>query len=153
MRIIDFVDPAAVLFRLESDTRVGVVGELARGLADAYPDLDRARAQSALEDRERLGTTGIGHGVAVPHGKLSRAHAVVGLIALSQRGVDVAAPDRRPARIFVAVISPVRRRTMHLEVMATIARELGSQALRRRLLTAADPAEVYGVLADASFIA
>jgi nitrogen PTS system EIIA component len=153
MRIIDFVDPAAVLFRLDSDTRAAVVGELARGLASAYPALDHARALAALEERERLGTTGIGRGVAVPHGKLREAEAVVGCVALSRQGVDVGAPDRRRARIFVAVLSPARQRTAHLAAMATIARELASQTLRRRLLAAADAAEVYGVLADAAFIA
>ena len=75
MRIIDFVDPAAVLFRLDSDSRAAVVGELARGLASAYPALDPARVQAALEERERLGTTGIGRGVAAPHGKLREAEA------------------------------------------------------------------------------
>ncbi len=153
MRIIDFVEPGAVRFRLDSDTRAGVIGELARGLASAYPALDPARVRAALEERERLGTTGIGRGVAVPHGKLAGAEAVVGFVALSRRGVDVAAPDRRPARIFVAVLSPARQQTAHLAAMATIGRELASQALRRRLLEAADAAEVYGVLADAAFIA
>ena len=153
MRIIDFVDPTAVIFRLESEARPEVVRELAWGLADAYPRLDPAAALSALEQRERLGTTAIGHGVAVPHGKLPKGDAIVGLIALSRRGVDVAAPDRRPARIFVAFLSPSRKRTAHLDAMASIARELSSQALRRRLLAAADASEVYGLLSDAAFIA
>jgi PTS system nitrogen regulatory IIA component len=153
MRITDFVSPGAVLFRLRSERRDGVIDELARGLAAAYPGLDEVRVRAALEERERLGTTGIGHGVAVPHGKVLEAKAVVGMLALSSQGVEVAAPDRRPARIFVAVLSPARQRTAHLEAMATIARELASSRLRKRLLAAADGTEVYGVLSDAAFIA
>jgi nitrogen PTS system EIIA component len=153
MRFTDFVAPGAVLFRLSSARRDGVIGELASAIAAAYPALDEARVHAALKERERLGTTGIGHGVAVPHGKVREVKSVVGLVALSSRGVDVAAPDRRLARIFVAVLSPVRPRTAHLAAMATIARDLASPELRKRLLAAADSGEVYGVLSDAAFLA
>jgi PTS system nitrogen regulatory IIA component len=153
MRITDFVAPAAVLHRLGSTTRPEVIEELARGLSAAYPPLAAPRILAALVERERLGTTGIGNGVAVPHGKLSGTDAVVGMVALAGSGVDVGAPDGRPARVFVAVLSPPRNPTAHLEAMAAIGRDLGNAALRKRLLAAANADEIYGILADAAFIA
>jgi PTS system nitrogen regulatory IIA component len=153
MRITDFVDPCAVVFRLRAATREEVLREMAEALAVAHPELRADRVLAVLQERERLGTTGIGQGVAVPHAKLENLSCIVGLVALADQGIDVAAADGRPARIFVAVLSPLRTRTGHLEAMATIGRELGSEPLRRRLLAARGPGEVYGLLADSQIIA
>ncbi len=152
MRIVDFVEPAAVLFRIDAIRRRHALEELATGLARSYDGLDPARVLALLAERERLGTTAIGNGVAVPNATSPHFERLVGLVGLAPHGIDVAAADRQPARIFVAVLSPTRERLRHLEAIEAVERELGHAPLRERLLAAQDADEVYGVLADADIV-
>jgi PTS system nitrogen regulatory IIA component len=152
LHVADLVDPSAVIPRLGSSDLRSALQEIAEGVASSYAGVDAARALRVLEQRDRLGTSGIGNGVAVPHARLAELDRIVGLVAVSPRGVDVRALDGQPARLFVALLSPARENVAHLEAMAAVARDMASARLRERLLAAGDAAEIYGVLRDAEFM-
>lgn len=144
MRLVDFVSPEDGVHRLEAD---GVVREL--GLALARPsDLDPDQLIRLLLRREHVGSTAVGHAVAIPHARTPEVRATVGIIGLSRRGVDFGAPDGLPVHIFVALVSPIHG-GRHLHALAAVARELDA-TLRSRLLRASSAAEVYRLLGGAS---
>jgi nitrogen PTS system EIIA component len=144
MRILDFVSPKDALLRLQADEPAGVVREL--GLALAGPSqLDPDRLIKLLLHRERVGTTAVGHELAIPHARTPEVAATVGVIGLSARGIDFHAPDGLPVHVFVALVSPIHG-GKHLHALAAVTRELADPAVRKRLLQARDAAEAHQLL-------
>lgn len=98
-----------------------------------------------LEEREKLQSTGIGDGVAVPHGTIEGAQGQVGALLLCPGGVDFDAVDDQPAKILFGVVGP-RQAVEHLKVLARISRVLRNGEFRSRLLAEREPAEAYQLL-------
>lgn len=115
-------------------------GLLARGL-EASSD----KILASLEEREALQSTGIGDGVAVPHGILDGIGGQVGALLLCPGGVDFDAIDEQPARILFGVVGP-KRAVEHLKVLARISRVLRNSDFRTRLLAERDPSRAYALL-------
>ncbi len=149
MRITDFVRADAVIHRLAARDRLGALAELAAVAARLDPALDASTVLDVLEAREQLGSTGVGEGVAIPHGRVPRLRSLVGVLALSEVGIDVDAPDRLPARVLVALLVPEHGHGGHLEAMAAISRLFRDEPFRRKLLQAVDAAEVHRLLVEA----
>ena len=113
---------------------------LSTGLS-ASPD----RIRAILEEREAVQSTGIGDGVAMPHGTIETAIGQVGALLVCPGGVEFDAIDERPARILCAVVGP-RQAVEHLKVLARVSRILRSQAFRQSLLDATTATAVYALL-------
>jgi PTS system nitrogen regulatory IIA component len=143
VRIADFVPMTAILHRLAATDARGAVTELALALAKLN-SMDPALVGSLLLEREALGSTGIGHGIAVPHAKLEIPRTI-GVLGLSVPGIDFAAPDGEPAQIFIALLSPAHGGA-HLKALAAVAQDLSDATFRSRLLEAAGAAEVHRLL-------
>ncbi|MCI0339783.1 MAG: PTS sugar transporter subunit IIA [Planctomycetales bacterium] len=136
---------------LAAATRDAALRELTDLLAGAEPDLglDREALVRALVDREALGSTAIGQGIAVPHCKLRGVPRIVGAFGRSAAGVDFQARDGRPVRLFFLVVSPIEASGPHIRVLATISRIAREEALRERLLAAPGAAEIHRALLEA----
>jgi mannitol/fructose-specific phosphotransferase system IIA component (Ntr-type) len=150
VRIIDFVSVEAGetgVHDLRATDAEGVVRELGGILAPlARPSpLEPDHLNALLLRREQVGSTAVGHEVAIPHARTSEVAATVGVIGVSQRGIDFGAPDGLPVRVFVAMVSPIHG-GRHLHAIAAVARELGDPGLRRQLLRAADGADLHRLL-------
>ncbi len=113
---------------------------LVRGL-----DAPRERIVGILEEREALQSTGIGDGVAVPHGVLEGARGQVGALLLCPGGVDFHAIDEKPSRILFGVVGP-KNALEHLKVLARVARIMRNESFRARLLSERDPEAAYALL-------
>jgi len=123
-----------------------VLEELIAPLGVKYPEMDTDQAVRVLLDRERLGTTGIGDGIAIPHGKLEDLEKVIVIVGRSRSGVDFEALDHAPCRIFFLVLAPEQVAGMHLRILAQISRLLKDESFRRQFLAAEDLDSLWTML-------
>jgi len=152
MRIVDFLRPEDVLPDLAGETEEEVLSELARPLS--RHGLDAQEVREILLRREHLGSTGIGDGVAVPHGMLPLGFAAEppGLYASfgrSKTGIDFKALDGKPTRFFFALLVAESGSGLHLQALASVSRIFRNAAFREAILDAKDAAEIYRRIAEA----
>jgi PTS system nitrogen regulatory IIA component len=136
MRIQDIIPPEAVVDGLRAETKEGVLRELSEAVCRRLPSLSPDRLTAILMDREGLGSTGIGEGVAIPHGKIPGIDRLVAVFGRSPGGVQFASLDGKPARLFFLILAPENSAGMHLKALARISRLLKDQRFRGRLLSA-----------------
>lgn len=149
MRLDEYLATQAVSADLSAGTKDDVLAELVGLLVGAHPDIDAGRALAVLRERERLGTTGIGDGVAIPHGKLGGLDRLVVAVGRSRRGVDFDALDQRPCHVFFLLLAPEGAAGQHLRLLAHISRMLKSEDFRNALLNAPDADAFVKLLAAA----
>jgi len=138
MILKDFLDKDLVLPDLRATGKVEVLRELVSVLTRKWPDFNIESAFRVLRDRESLGSTGIGDGVAIPHGKLRDLERIVLVVGRSAEGVGFDALDHKPCHIFFMVLAPEQVAGMHLRILASITRLLKSETFRAGFLTAPD---------------
>ena len=146
MKLSEILAEDSVLPELKSFDKRGVLEELAGAISNHEPSIDEGDLVSVLLERERLGTTGIGDGVAIPHGKLSNIRHPIISFGRSKNGLDFDSIDGQPAHLFCLLIAPENSSGIHLQVLARIAKVLKSSALRKRLMAAGTRKELYKVI-------
>jgi PTS system nitrogen regulatory IIA component len=147
VHIADVLRPDCVIAELSGGTVSSVLSELARPVA-AAEGLELPALTSALLAREKLGSTGIGEGVAVPHCKVPHLASLTACLGRSRAGVDFRAQDGKPTRIFVALFAPERAGAEHLQALARVSRLLKRPEFRKALLDAPDAAAMYKLVVD-----
>ena len=148
VKIAEILDPAAIVADLKGTGKAEVLAELADGLIAANPSLQRGEVLRVLLEREALGSTGIGDGVAIPHGKLKRLDNQLIAFGLSRKGVDFDAMDGKPARLFFMLIAPEDSVGLHLKTLARISKLLKAPLVRERLQRAADRQEIHRIISE-----
>lgn len=148
MKILDIVSPAAVLDDLRAETKEGVLRELSEVISGMVPSLPADRLTSILMERESLGSTGIGDGVAIPHGKVAGIERLVAAFGRSRKGVQFHSLDGKPAHLFFVIMAPEYSAGMHLKALARISRLLKDERFRKSLLEAADADELRRILQE-----
>ncbi|QGY41133.1 PTS sugar transporter subunit IIA [Pseudodesulfovibrio cashew] len=148
MKLGDYLVKDLILPNLTSDSKSGVLMELIAPVGKTEPEVDTDHAVRVLLDRERLGTTGIGDGIAIPHGKLENLEKVIVVAGRSPEGVDFEALDHRPCFIFFLVLAPEQMAGLHLRILAQISRVLKDEAFRKRFLEAEGRDELWNLLQD-----
>ncbi len=131
MKLAEYLDKDLIISDLSARTKPEVLAELVSSLSAKFPGLDSKRVVQVLMDREMLGTTGIGDGIAIPHGKLDSIDQVLVIVGRSQKGVDFASLDHKPASIFFTVLAPSSVVGLHLKLLATVSRLLKDSAFRQ----------------------
>ena len=149
MRLADLVKPQQVVANLKSKEKLEIIQELADLLVDGDGHLSKDEVYRALVERERLRSTGVGSGVAIPHAKVSGLEQLVLAVGLSPRGVEFDAADEKPVHIFMTLAAPVNSTGEHLRALAKIARLCGDVDFRERLLSCSTNEEVYRTLIEA----
>ena len=148
MKITDFLNIHSVIPALTSRDKTAAIEEMAGLLAACHPELDRQKVLDVFLERERISTTAIGEGVAIPHGKLADVEQVLGVFARSPEGVDFASLDGAPTHLFFALIAPQNAAADHLKALARISRLLKDEGFRRRLMEARTQQELYTIIAE-----
>jgi PTS system nitrogen regulatory IIA component len=108
--------------------------------------IPRARVFDSLFDREKLGSTGLGYGVAIPHGRLKNLKDTLCAFVRTQAPVPFEAPDGQPVRLVLAMLVPEHATEQHLELLSDLAQMFSDRELRERLLAAADASAAHGLL-------
>ncbi len=145
MKIVEFLRPDAIIASLSGQTGQAVLGELCRPLASAYR-VEAQRLVDTLLEREKLGSTGIGEGVAIPHGKVAGLPGLIASFGRSTHGIDFRAIDGRPTHLFFTLFAPENSAGAHLKALARISRIFKNPAFREAILKAPDAAEIYRLI-------
>ena len=148
MQITDFLDIRAIDDDLRSSNKPGVLRELVGLALKVEPSLDPNVLVETLERREKLQSTGIGNGVAMPHGSTEIAPRIIGCIGRSKSGVDFQSLDGHPTHLFFTLFIPEAEEGGHLKALARLSRLLKSPGVRERLLGAADSEALFEIIAS-----
>lgn len=133
MRLSELLNPAAISLQLEAHTKNAVLVELVNLLEVAHGLNSSGEILDRVVRREAMMTTGIGNGVAIPHGKARSLDRMVAACAVSQAGIDFEAEDGQPAYLFVLFVSPEKDTTQHVRALANLSRLLKEESVRRDL--------------------
>lgn len=148
MKLLDFLFSGSVSAELESNDKSGVLGELVDILLRNYDSLPRDEILSILLDREKIGSTGIGDGVAIPHGKSSNIPQLMAAFGRSTRGIDFDSIDGKKVHFFCLLLAPEDSIGDHLKALARISRLFKNPEMREQLMQAKDSDEILTILAQ-----
>lgn len=148
MRITEFLKLEAVVSHLAARTKAEVLSELAASVSTVTPAVPLSRIHEVLAEREKIGSTGMEKGVAIPHGRLGELSDLVASFGVSKQGVDFDARDGRPSHFFFALVAPENSAGVHLKALSKVSRLFRSDALRESILAANTPAEIYALIAQ-----
>ena len=137
-----------ISLHLKGTTKVEIINELLDILVKAKKIKDRPAALAAIMDREQKMSTGMKHGIAIPHGKSNTLENLVACIGISDNPVDFDALDHEPCRIFIMTLSPVEKTGPHLQFLAEVSLLFKSSEKRNELLNAKTADEVFKVLSE-----
>ena len=143
---MDILPKRSIIPDLKGKAKKQVLDELIDALLREKPELDRERLMAVLLERERLGSTGIGDGIAIPHGKLKDLDQLVLSFGKSDAGVDFESMDGKPVHIFFLLVAPENCTGIHLRALARIARLLKNTLVRKRLVSVSTQDEIYAVI-------
>ena len=149
MDIAELITPDSVIANLRVASKKQALQELARRAAHVV-DLHERRIFEVLMERERLGSTGLGAGIAIPHGKLPELRRLHGLFARLERSIDFAAVDDRPVDLIFVLLAPENAGADHLKALARISRLLRSAAICGKLRGTDNADALYALLTDGS---
>ncbi len=148
MKISELLNPEAIVADLQAKDKEKALAELTDSLISCEPTLDRGAVIAVLREREKLGSTGIGDGVAIPHGKLAGISELKLVFGRSHTGVDFESMDGQPAHLFFLLIAPEESVGVHLKTLAKISKLLKDAVARKKLLDAPDQQAIYQVILD-----
>jgi nitrogen PTS system EIIA component len=147
MEIADLLAPDRVVLDLRPRDKTQLIAELARIAATHVPDAPATAIEAALSARERLGSTGLGSGFALPHARLEGLRQFVGLFARLARPIDFQAIDAKPVDLLFLLLIPAEA-SDHVGALAAVSRRFREPAIAGRLRKATSPAIAFGVLTE-----
>ncbi len=147
MNLLDILTPESIKAPLESTDKRGVIDELVDVLAGAGQVTQADALKEAVWVREQTRTTGIGHGLAIPHGKCEGVASLAMAIGKPAEPLDFEAIDSQPVKLVVLLASPVDRTSDHIQALARISRLMTLDDFRERIYGADDAAQIYELLA------
>ena len=146
MNLLDILTPESIRAPLKATDKKGVIDELVDVLAAAGKVSDPKSLKDAVWTREQTRTTGIGHGLAIPHGKCAGMANLAMAIGKPAAPMDFQAIDGQPVRLVVLLASPPDRTSDHIQALARISRLMMMDQFRERIYSATTPAEIYELL-------
>jgi len=147
MKITELLSPAAITVNMQATDKNSALVELTNAIVNASDELDREEVLKVLHERERLGSTGIGDGVAIPHGKLKNIDNLLLSFGCSKAGVDFDSMDGKPAHLFFLLLAPEESVGVHLKTLARISKLLKNPGVRSSLLAATDVDTLVNIVA------
>ncbi|MGG7645374.1 PTS sugar transporter subunit IIA [Rhodovulum sp. YNF3179] len=147
MDISDILSPVALKVASNATSKKRLLQDLSELAATTY-GLSASAAFDALQDRESLGPTGVGHGVALPHARLAGLDGVRGVFLRLEKPVDFDAVDRQPVDLVFALFAPEASGVDHLKALALVSRTLRDAAVCAKLRANEDPSTLYAVLTE-----
>ena len=147
MEITDLIKPESIVGDLKATSKKQVLQDLARKAAD-ISGLHERTIFDILMERERLGTTGVGNGIAIPHGKLASLDRLYGVFARLDVAVNFHAIDDQPVDLIFVLLAPELAGADHLKALARISRLLRNKSICEKLRGTNSPDALYALLAD-----
>lgn len=148
MKITDILHEDSIIGKLTSRDKKGVLEELVSVLVEHGRLKSKENPVQVLLERERLGSTGIGDGIAIPHGKLKDIKSMICSFGRTREGIDFQSIDEKPSHLFFLLFAPQESAGEHLQALARLSRILKDGQLRKRLMEAASKNEIYRLIAE-----
>ena len=148
MNLKSILSKDTISLHLKGTTKVEIIDELLDLLVAAKKIDNRTAAYTAIMDREKKMSTGMKHGIAIPHGKSPSINDLVACIGISDAAVDFDALDHEPCRIFIMTLSPVEKTGPHLQFLAEISLLFKSAEKRQQILNSSSSEEVLKILTE-----
>ena len=133
---------------LQAKTKTEVLAELSGMIVKGSPKLDQSQILDVLQKREKLGSTGIGDGIAIPHGKIGALEDLVVAFGRSRNGVAFDSIDGKPVHLFFLLLAPENCTGQHLKALAKISKMLKANNFRRNLMEAKSKSELYKIIIE-----
>jgi PTS system nitrogen regulatory IIA component len=148
MKITDILKREHIIENLVSTDKESTLDELSSFLKDKGMVSNKETLQSALMEREALGSTGIGENVAIPHAKISAIDQIITVFGRSIKGIEFDSLDKKPVHFIYLVLAPMNSSGQHLKVLARISRLLKNKSLRESIIRATEANQIYAIIAD-----
>ncbi len=148
MKITSILNENSIIPELKSRDKNSVIRELAQAVAKIEPSIQGEELYQILLEREKLGSTGIGSGVAIPHGKMSHLNQIVAAFGKSPPGIDFDSQDGEPAHLFFVLVAPENTAGLHLKALAKLSRLLKDSDFRDKLMHAQDAHTLYQAISE-----
>ncbi len=146
MTLLDILSADSTLVDLRGETKEDIIAELVDTLAVGDAISDRDKVLQAVLEREKIMSTGIGDGIAIPHGKSDAVEKLVAALGTQRRGVDFEALDGEPAYVFFLLVSPANVSGPHIKALARISRLLKNDDFKKKLIAAETAAEIIEII-------
>ncbi len=147
MEIAELITPESVIPNLKVTSKKQALQELAKRAATLF-DIGEREVFEVLLEREKLGTTGVGNGIAIPHGKLADLGTLYGLFARLERPVDFDSIDERPVDLIFLLLAPENAGAEHLKALSRVSRVLRDKGVCNKLRATDTPEALYSLLTD-----
>lgn len=147
MKIMDVISKETILADLKAHDKKGVLEELVGPVA-RISGINHEELVRVLMERERLGSTGIGAGIGIPHGKLKTLDSLILGFGLSRKGVDFESIDNQPTHIFFLLFTPENSTGLHLKLLARISKLLKDESFKQSLLKASDKNDILSIIKE-----
>lgn len=148
MKILNFLCSRCIIPDLNTKSKEEALARLAKRVAEIEPALNQDAVLSVLKGREQLGSTGIGGGVAIPHGKLPEMSRMLIVIGRSPSGIPFDAMDNSPVHIIFLLLAPNNFATSYLKILAKVSRLLKIRKLQKRIMEAPDAHSIQKVIEE-----
>lgn len=146
MDLMTVLHPEMIALGLKGTTKIEIIDELIDVAARSGKVSDREAAKASVLERENRMSTGMKHGIAIPHGKTPAVQELVACIGVSQNPVDFDALDHQGCRIFIMTLSPPEKTGPHLQFLAEVSMLFRSEEKRQAILNATTPEEIIDIL-------
>lgn len=146
MKLTDLLSRNTIISDLQSNTKEGVIEELSDTISTIYPNYDKKEIAHVLLERERLGSTGIENGIAIPHAKLKDLDRIIVAFGRSKAGIDFNAHDAKPSHLFFVLLAPDSSAGIHLKTLARLSKLLKEEKVRLELMEASTCDDIYDII-------
>jgi PTS system nitrogen regulatory IIA component len=146
MKIMDFLSKDAIILDLKSIDKKPAIIELVETLKNTKKFKKTDELTNIILEREKLGSTGIGQGIAIPHGKTDILHEQIGMLGISQKGIEFNSLDGEPVHIIFLLIGPVEVAGQHLKALSKISRLFKDKFLRQAIRDAVTAEEIVKII-------
>ncbi|MFI2812645.1 MULTISPECIES: PTS IIA-like nitrogen regulatory protein PtsN [Microbulbifer] len=150
MTLEALLSPSLSLCRVAGSSKKKLLLNIAQAIAEQYPHLDADTIFNQMIARERLGSTGIGDGVAIPHCRLPGCQEAIGVLCTTEPAIDFDAADRQPVDLLFALLVPENAEQEHLDTLAEIAALFNDSRVREKLRQADSSDELYALAIDSA---
>ena len=148
MKITEILKPDFIISELKATDKKGTLTELSCFLKEKGAIENQQALNNALMEREKLGSTGIGENVAIPHAKCDEIQHIITLFGRSKKGIEFESLDQKPVYVICLLLAPTNATGQHLKALARIARLMKSKKLREEILDAQDEKKIFSLLLD-----
>ena len=148
MKVLDFLDENSIKLDVSGPSKKEAIGELCQLLHTGSKIKDADSVVTSLMEREKLGSTGIGQGVAIPHGKSESVEKLVAALGVSRRGINFESLDGEPVHLIFLLVAPPDSAALHLKALARISRLLKDKFFRQALKEAKSAEEIKKIIQE-----